>query len=149
MEIKNKVTETFDEIFLKLNQTKLHGSQNFKMNAKFSNEFSTLFDSVEKENRVNISFWIGKNNSVEFDIDRTNELPTFSEKMIERNPSEFYNFIFDLFSSKLLVKYKGNETIIHFVNINGDKFKKLTFQDYNKNVVEKLEENLYDCFFNC
>ena len=69
--------------------------------------------------------------------------------MIERNPSEFYNFIFDLFSSKLLVKYKGNETIIHFVNINGDKFKKLTFQDYNKNVVEKLEENLYDCFFNC
>ena len=59
MEIKNKVTETFDEIFLKLNQTKLHGSQNFKMNAKFSNEFSTLFDSVEKENRVNISFWIG------------------------------------------------------------------------------------------
>ncbi len=149
MEIKNKVTEIFDEIFLKLNQTKLHENQNFKVNAKFSNEFSTLFDSVEKENRINISFWIGKNNSVEFYIDRTNELPTFSEKMIESNPSEFYNFIFDLFSSKLLVKYKGNETIIHFVNINGNNFRKLTFHDNKKNAVEKLEENLYNGFFHC
>ncbi|WP_234111058.1 hypothetical protein [Chryseobacterium sp. R2A-55] len=149
MEIKNKVTETFDEIFLKLNQRKLYENQNFKVNAKFANEFSTLFDSVEKENRINISFWIGENNSVEFYIDRTNELPTFSEKMIESNPSEFYNFIFDLFSSKLLVQYRGNKTIIHFLNIRGDKFRKLTFQDNKKNVVEKLEENLYDGFFHC
>ena len=63
--------------------------------------YSTLFDSTEKDNRVNISFWIGKNNSVEFSIDRTNELPTFSKKLLDSNPNEFYNFIFDLFNSRL------------------------------------------------
>ncbi len=150
MEIKNKVTDTFDEIFLKLNQTKLYENQNFKVNAKFSNEFSTLFDSTEKDNRVNISFWIGKNNSVEFFIDRTNELPTFSKKILQSNPNEFYDFIFDLFSSRLLVQYNGNKTTIHFLNSNGDKFRKLEFQDFNKNGVEKLvEENIYDSFFQC
>ena len=101
MLIKNKVTDTFDEIFFKLHQTKLYENKNFKVNAKFSNKFSTLFDSTEKDNRVNISFWIGKNNSVEFSIDRTNELPTFSKKLLDSNPNEFYNFIFDLFNSRL------------------------------------------------
>ena len=150
MKIENLITKTFDEVFEELNMPKLYENQNFVQNKKFSNEFSQLFNSIDKLNRVKISFWIEKNNSVDFYIDRTNELPSFSQKWILNNREEFKNFVKDLFNTKLKIEYQGRKTIIYFIDDNLNEIRRLKYSEGIKiNIFEKKEFKVYEKFFDC
>jgi len=71
-------------------------------------------------------FFIG-DFGIEFHIDRTDELPEYSYKWIQNNKNKFRQDIIDIFTLEIETEYKGNKTILRFLDKSGKQKRQFTF----------------------
>jgi hypothetical protein len=108
------IISLFDEVFSSIGQKPLLENPEFVID-QLSADFYLKFYSVAKPNRVDMSFEVFSE-GVTFWIDRTQEMPDYSYKMIIEDPVKFKETMKMIFSSTIYAEYKGNKTVLSFIS---------------------------------
>jgi hypothetical protein len=128
----NYESEVYNKIYLvnsvleSLNVAPLETSIDFIIDESFHQEHYVKF-LLQKPNCINLEL-IFINNTLQINIDRTNESFEWSNKLIQENIKEVKGFINMLFTSTIKVEYCGSKyTKIYFYDDSGNCVKTLKY----------------------
>jgi hypothetical protein len=121
------ILDIFDDVFQQLGQPLLLDNKLFSVNSDLRFDNYLRFDRSDKRDDEIALFFELTNDGATFHIDRTDEIPEWSFKMIQKDKDKFRQLLLDLFTSSIMTEHKGNKTILRLFDNNGRQIRRFTF----------------------
>jgi hypothetical protein len=140
------IVNIINKVLLSLNQKSLFQNKDFKIDKELHfKHWVKIY--LEKDNSISIIFEISED-GLRIDIDRAEELMSFSYKYIFNNSKEVEKCLFMIFTSTILIQYCGNHlTYLFFIKgktVQSYKYStKLWIIDFFKKCKEKIYLPIY------
>lgn len=110
-----EICSAIDRVFAKLGQEPLINNKEFFIDSQAVSDSFMRFCSIPKSGRIEVNLEI-TSAGITFWIDKTREMPDVSYNMIKENTGRFEELIEMMFTSIIHAEYKGQRTILSFIN---------------------------------